>query len=195
MCHGTAGQGDGQQAELLIPKPNGFMDAKYKTWSDGRWFWRTGDGVGNSSMPPFHVLLSDHDLWDVIGFVKDTYVAPKPTAVDNKNPVEYDALTSPYDQTDGALLDGKTTYETFCAGCHGAKGKGDGPLAAGLAVKPKDLSASKSQGVSWWYWKTDQGVPGTTMAQYRIILPDRDIWNAVWYARQLAGVATADLNQ
>ncbi len=35
---------------------------------------------------------------------------------------------------------GKETYAKFCATCHGATGKGDGPGAAALNPKPRDLT-------------------------------------------------------
>lgn len=35
---------------------------------------------------------------------------------------------------------GAEDFATFCAGCHGSAGKGDGPAAAGLASKPADLT-------------------------------------------------------
>lgn len=35
---------------------------------------------------------------------------------------------------------GKETYAKFCTTCHGAVGKGDGPMGAGMNPKPKDLS-------------------------------------------------------
>ena len=40
----------------------------------------------------------------------------------------------------GDLGPGKEVYEQFCASCHGDTGKGDGPAAAVLTPKPKDLS-------------------------------------------------------
>lgn len=33
---------------------------------------------------------------------------------------------------------GKKIYLTYCSGCHGESGKGDGPAAASLPVKPAD---------------------------------------------------------
>ncbi|MFQ5684810.1 MAG: c-type cytochrome [Candidatus Binatia bacterium] len=36
-----------------------------------------------------------------------------------------------------------STYSKFCASCHGAKGKGDGPAAVALNPKPKDFTDSK----------------------------------------------------
>jgi len=36
--------------------------------------------------------------------------------------------------------EGKKLYATYCAGCHGDKGKGDGAAASALPVKPANLS-------------------------------------------------------
>lgn len=35
---------------------------------------------------------------------------------------------------------GRALYEAFCAACHGAEGRGNGPAAAGLARRPADLT-------------------------------------------------------
>ena len=35
---------------------------------------------------------------------------------------------------------GKARFEQYCSGCHGTDGKGDGPLANILTVKPIDLT-------------------------------------------------------
>ena len=35
---------------------------------------------------------------------------------------------------------GAEDFASYCSGCHGATGKGDGPAAAGLAVRPADLT-------------------------------------------------------
>jgi mono/diheme cytochrome c family protein len=37
-------------------------------------------------------------------------------------------------------LAGHDTYAFYCASCHGAHGKGDGPTAAALAIRPPDLT-------------------------------------------------------
>lgn len=42
------------------------------------------------------------------------------------------------DQGDAAK--GQAIYAKFCASCHGTTGKGDGPAAAALNPKPKDLT-------------------------------------------------------
>jgi mono/diheme cytochrome c family protein len=37
-------------------------------------------------------------------------------------------------------VSGSYTYRTYCASCHGKKGKGDGPLAESLRFHPPDLT-------------------------------------------------------
>ena len=38
---------------------------------------------------------------------------------------------------------GKRLYQTYCTGCHGASGKGDGPAGKTLPVKPADHTNAK----------------------------------------------------
>lgn len=40
----------------------------------------------------------------------------------------------------GDLAKGRAAYATYCATCHGDAGKGDGPGAAALNPKPRDLT-------------------------------------------------------
>ena len=53
-------------------------------------------------------------------------------------------LVNPFLPTDDVLTRGKLIFTTFCIGCHGVKGKGDGQLySSGLyPLKPRDISAS-----------------------------------------------------
>ncbi len=40
----------------------------------------------------------------------------------------------------GRIITGAGQFRTHCAQCHGTDGKGDGPMAAALKVKPADLT-------------------------------------------------------
>ncbi len=40
----------------------------------------------------------------------------------------------------GRVTTGRLEYRRYCAPCHGAEGKGDGPVAAALTKKPADLT-------------------------------------------------------
>jgi mono/diheme cytochrome c family protein len=46
------------------------------------------------------------------------------------------------------IAEGKQKYDTYCAACHGAEGKGDGTLGKSLQKRPADLTqlAKKNQG-------------------------------------------------
>src|SRR5262245_32267593 len=42
-----------------------------------------------------------------------------------------------------AMTDSRALYEAKCANCHGREGKGDGPAAGLLVVKPRDFTSGK----------------------------------------------------
>lgn len=52
-------------------------------------------------------------------------------------------------QGSGGGASGAALYADYCAACHGATGKGDGPAAPGLARRPADLTtlAARNGGV------------------------------------------------
>ncbi len=52
------------------------------------------------------------------------------------------ALTNPDKVTDFSLLTGKDLFGIYCAPCHGAAGKGDGPVAKKFVPTPADISAT-----------------------------------------------------
>jgi mono/diheme cytochrome c family protein len=41
---------------------------------------------------------------------------------------------------DPELARGETLYRIYCSSCHGTQGKGDGPVASALRVRPSDLT-------------------------------------------------------
>jgi len=44
-----------------------------------------------------------------------------------------------------AAPNGKVTFETYCAACHGLQGRGDGPASASLQPKPRNFTDQ-----TWW---------------------------------------------
>lgn len=84
---------------------------------------------------------------------------------------------------------GQALYTTHCASCHGAAGKGDGPVGVTLNPRPADLSQHAIPGVhsdaQLFEWITD-GFPGSRMPAFKTALSDTDRWNLVNFIRTLA---------
>ena len=198
MCHGDAGQADGPSAAHLFPKPANFADPGMKDVTQGELFWRTTAGIGMAAMPQWGLLLSEEDRWAALRYVDSTFINPsEPEDVSDELPVEYQALESPWPDTEAARAAGKVVYETYCQGCHGPEALGNGPYGEPLMPTPANLTEDPavSSPPEWWYWRIDQGVVGTTagephptaMPAWRFILTDEQKWDVVYYASDLVG--------
>jgi mono/diheme cytochrome c family protein len=79
---------------------------------------------------------------------------------------------------------GKVLYETYCLVCHGASGRGDGPVAGG-AMLPADLTSERIQRQSdgLLYDSIRHGL-GLMPAYYERLTPD-ERWQVVLYVRTL----------
>ncbi len=87
---------------------------------------------------------------------------------------------------------GAGNFMSFCMPCHGAAGKGDGPLAAELDVKPRDLSnakfmRSKPDKHLFKVIKEGGAAAGLTenMTPFGEQLSDNEIGNIVAYLRKV----------
>ena len=70
-CHGDTGKGDGSMGEELNPKPSNLSDADWKHGSsDGEIFTLIRDGSKGTGMKGFNSKLTQHQLWDVVNFVR-----------------------------------------------------------------------------------------------------------------------------
>jgi len=206
MCHGDAGQGDGPSRQNLVPEPADFTVDEFDEMPDSELFWKATVGIGNTAMPQWGLLLSEEDRWDAIDYVKRTFIAPsEPEDVSDKLPVQYSALESPWPDSEAAREAGKDLYTGLCAGCHGAKGLGDGQYGAPLLPTPANLAEDPaiSSPAEWWYWRLDQGVVGfdggdetklhpTAMPAWRYILTDEQKWDVIYYGRELVGANDAE---
>ncbi|HZY35606.1 MAG TPA: cytochrome c [Mucilaginibacter sp.] len=102
------------------------------------------------------------------------------------SPMSARAVVNPLKGDKSAVTEGKSLYVTNCGPCHGGKGKGDGPAAAALAVKPADHSSAvvQSETDGSLYWKVTTG--RTPMPSYKTPLTDKQRWELVDYIRTLA---------
>jgi mono/diheme cytochrome c family protein len=96
-------------------------------------------------------------------------------------------LVNPFLPTDDVLARGKLMFTTFCIGCHGAQGKGDGQLySSGLyPLKPREISGvvtSKLKDGQIYHTVTlGFGSMGAHGAQIK----SDDRWKLVLYVREL----------
>jgi len=76
---------------------------------------------------------------------------------------------------------GAEDFASFCAACHGASGRGDGPAAAGLDRKPADLTTLSARNGGafpgtrvmakiWGYTGTQPGGSGSPMPEFGPLL-------------------------
>jgi mono/diheme cytochrome c family protein len=86
---------------------------------------------------------------------------------------------------------GKEKFNQICASCHGEKGHGDGPAAAALNPKPRDLSDPKyvstiSDEQMFKTIKEGGAAIGKSplMPAWGSVLTDNDIWNVIAYIRK-----------
>ena len=70
-CHGKTGAGDGTMGEQLNPKPSNLADADWKHGSsDGEIFKVIKEGVKGTGMKSFNSKMTEHQMWDVINYVR-----------------------------------------------------------------------------------------------------------------------------
>lgn len=80
-------------------------------------------------------------------------------------------------------------YQSHCAACHGAEGRGDGPAGAALEPAPTDFHAVErynGRSLLGLYTTITQGVDGTGMAAYEGTLSQEDRWALAFYVGSMA---------
>ncbi len=88
---------------------------------------------------------------------------------------------------------GEATFTSYCAGCHGQSGKGDGPAAAALNPKPKNLADPKVIGKLSDKYLTDIISKGGAAVGKSALMPpwggtlkEADIQNIIAFIKSLS---------
>ena len=87
-----------------------------------------------------------------------------------------------------SLQQGQALYQAQCASCHGAQGRGDGPLASQLSPPPVAFSnreRARERSLFALHQTISRGVPGTSMPSFAT-LSDADRWALSFFTSTLA---------
>lgn len=100
-------------------------------------------------------------------------------------PKYVEKLKNPLAGNAAATKEGKTLFRTNCVTCHGDKGEGNGPSAATLNPKPKNLTSKvvQAQPDGAIFWKITTGKP--PMLSWQQTLNEKQRWSLVNYIREL----------
>lgn len=206
-CHGQNGDGQGDAAAFLLPRPRDFITANYRLRStptgklptDVDLFRSVSLGMTGTPMPPWRFHLSENDRWAVVEFIKT--FSPRFTDPDEDRHTIASFGTPPA-KNDAAIAEGKALFTRLaCNTCHGETGRGDGASAAALVddhnqrIKPRDLSSPASFKSGYSEREIVRtimtGFNGTPMVGFHGMISDAETWKLAYYVETLVKPAPA----
>jgi mono/diheme cytochrome c family protein/uncharacterized membrane protein len=106
-------------------------------------------------------------------------------------PTSFYAAAQPYDAS--SVVHGAGLYVDNCAPCHGATGRGDGPAASRLPIRPADLTephlfAHSPGDLFWW---VSHGMDEGVMPGFADVLSPNQRWDVINFIRARAAGALA----
>ncbi len=148
-----------------------------------------------SIMPSFS-YLSERDMNDLVSYIQtlgnkrsvDKYVeAPEeylPTTPVGRKLAERKHVDT---NADAAANAGRGIYTQDCAACHGLDGKGNGPNSLSLEKKPANFTRPffKQYTDEMWFYRVTEGVVGTRMPRFGLVLTEEERWYLVAYLKTL----------
>jgi mono/diheme cytochrome c family protein len=208
FCHGPEGDGSGQSAPYLEPKPRDFTKAMFKCRStpsgslplDSDLYETITRGIHASGMPSWEPLLRQERA-DLVAYVKTFSTRFQEEQPATPIPVPPESPTSPESVKRGAEL-----YKSMnCWLCHGNEGRGNGPSASSLTdskgypIQPFDLTSGtvlkcgdSDQGI---FRDLSTGLDGTPMPSFKSALKPDQIWDLVHYISTLRANAKHPVKQ
>jgi mono/diheme cytochrome c family protein len=197
-CHGPEGDGQGENAAYLSPKPRDFTAGLFKCRStpsgsiplDSDLFDTISRGVHTTGMPSW-LPLGRQDRADLTAYVKT--FSPRFQEEKPDPPVQIPPETT--NSPESVARGGELFHGLKCIECHGNEGRGNGPSAAtlrdakGNAIVPYNFTA----GERFKCGQTDQdlyrifmtGLDGTPMPSYIDYLTPAQAWDLVHFLRAL----------
>ena len=212
FCHGPNGDGQGESAPYINPKPRDFTKAVFKCRStpsgslplDRDLYDTISRGVHASGMPSWKPLLRQERA-DLVAYIK-TFSS----AFQEEKPGE--AVQIPPEPADSAesIKRGRELFQSMnCWQCHGKDGRGNGPSAAtltdskGNAITPFDFTSGRSfkcgESNRDMFRDLVTGLDGTPMPSFASAMTAEQRWDVVHYIRTFSdpkahALAKADAN-
>ncbi len=199
-CHGERGDGRGESASRMDPRPRDFTQGIYEWRStpsgslpvDGDLFRTIRRGLYGTQMPRWSAL-TDPQIDELVAYVE--HFSPRFDSEPRGVPI---AIPPPPEGGAAAVERGRQVYEAMgCASCHGPGGRGDGPSARwpglvndwGQPIQPTDLTTGHFERGSRprdLYRLFMTGLDGTPMPSYfDSLAPDR-AWDLAFYLESLS---------
>lgn len=200
-CHGDLGDGNGENAVWLDPRPRDFTQAIFKCRStptgtlptDQDLYETIGRGLTNSNMPIWNTFGKEQRA-DLVAYIKS--FSPR---WDKEKPGEPIKIPAEPPITIESIAHGKALFTKLeCWKCHGTEGKGDGPSASTLTdskdqpIRPYNFAAGKNDS-RFKCGSTNQdlyrifmtGLDGTPMPSFADVIQPNDAWDLVHFLRTL----------
>ncbi len=197
-CHGELGDGEGENAQWIDPKPRNFTLGIFKCRStptgtlplDSDLYNTIGRGLDSSNMPSWNPL-SAQERADLVAYVKHfsaRWVSEKPGT-----PIE---VPPEPEVTADRLKAGQAVFQRVeCWKCHGPTGRGNGPSSSTLTDdQNRPIQAYNfHDGVRFKCGTTDKdlytifmtGLDGTPMPSWSDNIKPDEAWELVFYLRSL----------
>lgn len=206
-CHGVNGNGAGEAAIFLDPKPRDFTSGIYKFISspvgtlpsDQDLMQTLSKGVYGTSMPGFS------DVPEQERFAITQYLKTFSKNWDAKENFGIAVQGAPFPMEDfqnykkfiSRVEKGRKLYIESCLACHGTNGFGDGAGSSDLTddwnavIKPANLTKlyiKTGKSVKDIYKTLLVGVGGTPMVSYKDVYSDDQLWDLSAWVLYLRGL-------
>jgi mono/diheme cytochrome c family protein len=197
-CHGELGDGMGENAMWIDPKPRNFTIAIFRCRStptgtlptDTDLYDTIGRGMLNSNMPHW-LPLTDQDRVDLVAYVK--HFSPRWTTEKPGTPIVIPPEPS---VTADRIKEGRVLFQKLeCWKCHGVTGQANGPSADTLTddenrpIKPFNFHDSQrfkcGSSDEAMYRDFMTGLDGSPMPSFSDNITPDQAWALVMYLRTL----------
>jgi len=198
VCHGQLGDGNGESAPWLDPKPRDFTLAVFKCRStptgtlptDEDLYDTIARGLDRSNMPPWNTFTKQERV-DLVAWIK--HFSPRWQTEKPGVPIQ---IPPEPEVTAERVKAGEDVFNRVqCWKCHGVEGKANGPSASTLQddLGRPILAYNFAEGGRFKCGSTDQdlyrifmtGLDGTPMPSFADNLKPDEAWDLVFYLRTL----------